>query len=63
MPPGHDLYPHDLYPHDLTRDRIDQYVKQHPEDKAAIYNPYTVGRNRSTTASQASIIRMNTKRS
>jgi hypothetical protein len=36
-PPGHDLYPHDL-----TRDRIEQYVKQHPEDKAAIYDPYTV---------------------
>ena len=37
MPPGHELYPHDL-----TRDRIEQYVKQHPEDKAAIYDPYTV---------------------
>src|SRR6202790_4376176 len=28
MPPGHELYPHDL-----TRDRVEQYVKQHPEDK------------------------------
>src|ERR1700728_4502470 len=37
MPPGHDLYPHDL-----TRARIEQYVKQHPEDKAGIYDPYTV---------------------
>src|SRR5579863_9402282 len=40
MPPGHELYPHDL-----TRDRIEQYVKEHPEDKeakAAIYDPYTV---------------------
>jgi hypothetical protein len=37
MPPGHDLYPHDL-----TRARLDQYLKLHPEDKAAIYNPYTV---------------------
>jgi hypothetical protein len=37
MPPGHELYPHDL-----TRDRIEQYVKQHPEDKAAVYDPYTV---------------------
>jgi hypothetical protein len=37
MPPGRDLYPHGL-----TRDRIEQYVKQHPEDKAAIYSPYTV---------------------
>jgi hypothetical protein len=34
MPPGHDLFPHDL-----TAQRIDQYVKQHPEDKAGIYDP------------------------
>ena len=37
MPPGHDLYPHDL-----TRAQIERYVRQHPEDKAAIYDPYTV---------------------
>jgi hypothetical protein len=37
MPPGHELYPHDS-----TRDKIEQYVKQHPEDKSAIYNNYTV---------------------
>ena len=37
MPPGHEQYPHDL-----TRDRVEQYVAQHPEDRAAIYNPYTV---------------------
>ena len=37
MPPGHDLYPHGL-----THAQIDQYVAQHPEDRAAIYNPYTV---------------------
>lgn len=37
MPPGHELYPRGL-----TRDQIEQYVKQHPEDKAAIYDPYTV---------------------
>ncbi len=37
MPPGHELYPRGL-----TREQIEQYVKQHPEDKAAIYNPYTV---------------------
>ena len=37
MPPGHELYPHEL-----TRDRIDQYVRQHPEDKSAIYDPFTV---------------------
>jgi hypothetical protein len=37
MPPGHDLYPHDL-----TRAAAEQYVKQHPESKASIYDPYTV---------------------
>jgi hypothetical protein len=37
MPPGHDFYPHDL-----TRASLDQYLKQHPEDKAAIYDPYTI---------------------
>ena len=37
MPPGHEQYPHDL-----TRDRVEQYVAQHPEDRAAIFNPYTV---------------------
>ena len=37
MPSGHELYPHDL-----TRAQIERYVQQHPEDKAAIYNPFTV---------------------
>jgi hypothetical protein len=37
MPPGHDLYPHDF-----TRAVVEQYVKDHPGDKAAIYDPYTV---------------------
>jgi len=41
MPPGHDLYPHDL-----TRARVAQYVAQHPEDKAAIYDNYTVVKSR-----------------
>jgi hypothetical protein len=37
MPPGHEMYPDDL-----TRARLEQYLQQHPEDRAAIYNPYTV---------------------
>jgi hypothetical protein len=37
MPPGHELYPRGL-----TRAQIEQYVQQHPADKAAIYNPFTV---------------------
>ena len=41
MPPGHELYPHDL-----TRERVEQYVRDHPEDKAAIYDPYKVVKRR-----------------
>ena len=37
MPPGHELYPRNL-----TRAQIEQYVRQHPSDKAAVYDPYTV---------------------
>ena len=37
MPPGHELYPRGL-----TRDQIEQYVAQHPTERAAIYNPFTV---------------------
>jgi hypothetical protein len=32
----------DLYPHDLTRERAEEYVKQYPGDKSAIYDSYTV---------------------
>jgi hypothetical protein len=41
MPPGHELYPHGL-----TRADIEKYVAQHPADKAAIYDPYTVVKKR-----------------
>jgi hypothetical protein len=41
MPPGRELYPRDL-----TRKEVEQYVKIHPEDKSAIYNPYTVVKRR-----------------
>jgi hypothetical protein len=37
MPPGRGYYPKGL-----TRERIEQYVKEHPEKKAEIYNPLTV---------------------
>jgi hypothetical protein len=37
MPPGHEWYPHDL-----TAAQLDEYLRQHPEDRAAIYDPYTV---------------------
>ena len=33
-----------LYPKGLTRERIEQYVKEHPDKKAEIYDPYTVVR-------------------
>src|SRR6476660_1705028 len=37
MPPGRELYPKGL-----TRADIEKYVQQHPADKGAIYDPYTV---------------------
>ena len=37
---------HELYPHDLTREAAEQYVAKHPEDKAAIYDPFTVVKRR-----------------
>jgi hypothetical protein len=43
QPPGRDLYPHDL-----TREQIEQYVTQHPADKAAIYSGYTVVKRQGT---------------
>jgi hypothetical protein len=39
MPPGRALYPRGL-----TRERIEQYVKTHPEKRGQIYSPYTVVR-------------------
>ena len=39
MPPGRGYYPKGL-----TRERIEQYVKEHPEKKAEIYNPFTIVR-------------------
>src|SRR5919201_5620613 len=39
MPPGRGFYPKGL-----TREQIEQYVKQRPGDKSAIYSPYTVVR-------------------
>jgi hypothetical protein len=37
IPPGRNLYPAGL-----TREQIEAYVKAHPAEKEAIYNPYTV---------------------
>ncbi len=37
MPPGHELYPKGM-----TRAQIEQYVAQHPAEKAAIYDSYSV---------------------
>jgi len=39
MPPGRGFYPAGL-----TREQIEQYVKDHPEQKAGIYDQYTVVR-------------------
>ena len=37
MPPGRGLYPKGL-----TRDQIEQYVRQHPEKKEELYGPHRV---------------------
>src|SRR5258708_29275095 len=37
MPPGRNLYPKGL-----TREQIEDYVRKYPDQKAAIYDPYTV---------------------
>jgi hypothetical protein len=39
MPPGRGYYPANL-----TRDQVEQFVKQHPDQKAAIYNQFTIVR-------------------
>ena len=31
-----------FYPHGLTREEIEQYAQDHPEQKAELYSPYTV---------------------
>jgi hypothetical protein len=41
MPPGHDLYPQNL-----AAAQIEAYVAQHPADRAAVYNPFTVVESR-----------------
>src|SRR3954463_1549533 len=43
VPPGHELYPKGM-----TRADIEKYVQQHPADKAAIYDPYTVIKRQGT---------------
>ena len=39
------MYPgHGLYPDGLTREQLEAYIQQHPNQKAALYNPQTVVR-------------------
>src|SRR5271157_5567425 len=33
-----------FYPTNLTRDRVEQYVKEHPDQKAAVYDQFTIVR-------------------
>jgi len=39
MPPGRGFYPANL-----TREQVEQYVKEHPDQKAAIYDQFTIVR-------------------
>jgi hypothetical protein len=36
---------HELYPFGLTRAEVEQYVVAHPDEKAAVYSPWTVVRS------------------
>jgi hypothetical protein len=36
---------HELYPFGLTRAEVEQYVAAHPDEKAAVYGPWTVVRS------------------
>ncbi|MBS1877352.1 MAG: Zn-dependent hydrolase [Acidobacteria bacterium] len=44
VPPGRNLYPAGL-----TRAQVEQYVREHPEQKAAIYSSYTVVKRKGAT--------------
>jgi hypothetical protein len=44
MPPGRGFYPTGL-----TREQVEQYVKEHPDQKAAIYDQFTVVRWKDAT--------------
>ena len=44
MPPGRGFYPAGL-----TREQVEQYVKEHPDQKAAIYDQFTVVRWKDST--------------
>src|SRR6266699_5428587 len=35
-----------LYPEDLTKEELDRYVAAHPDQKAALYDPFTVVRRK-----------------
>jgi hypothetical protein len=38
-----------LYPSDMTHEEFDRYVAAHPDQKAALYNPWTVVRRKGST--------------
>jgi hypothetical protein len=44
MPPGRGFYPANL-----TRDEVEQYVKAHPEQRAGVYNQFTIVRRQQET--------------
>jgi len=47
---------HGFYPQGLTRDQIEQYVKDHPEQRADIYSPTTILRFQGDQANSRSLI-------
>src|SRR6266700_8296812 len=47
---------HGFYPQGLTRDQIEQYVKDHPEQRADIYSPTTILRFQGDQTNSRSVI-------
>ena len=50
MPPGRGFYPANL-----TREQVEQYVKEHPDQKAAIYDQFTIVRWQTESAGSGSL--------
>ncbi|MGA8676780.1 MAG: hypothetical protein WB621_16315 [Candidatus Acidiferrales bacterium] len=51
MPPGRGFFPQDM-----TKEKFDAYVAKHPEQKTALYSPYTVVRDKPQTSDDSDLV-------
>ena len=51
MPPGRGFFPQDM-----TKEKFDAYVGAHPQQKTALYSPYTVVRDKPHTADDSDLV-------